>query len=546
MFKGIKLKFNTIIWILFYTVVFALLLKHSYSYLDPDFGWHLKTGQEIITTGEVPSVNYVNYTLSDQAWVDHEWLANALTYWIFTNCGYLVLNLIFALIPLLTLILLNRFIIKEYTKEKTNLWLFILMEVVGLIAFIPHFGIRLQEISFLCVFLLSLILYYYNQNKKWPILLWLIPLLYFWANTHGGFLVAWVILFLFFAAKMTEYLLHRLRSGKFLDFQNVMTLPQIRNYILISLGALATTFFTPYGLKLYAFFGTYTNTFYFDHILEWLPQWSYPYIYWQCIYIGVIISALIIYFTYLFQKNSKRKLDLWQMGIIVGFTILAIKSRRHFPLLFIIATPWLLAFITEFLAIKAVEFKYFKYNLANILVKTFLILCFILVPLNILISTDFVKDPFTSFCEDKYSDNGKVTLFPCRATEIIKSDARYQNLKLLNNFGWGGYLIWTWPGKQLFIDGRLPQANYEGKSLLEEYWNFFNEGETEKHLNKHQIKMVLLYNAQPKKLSWFEKNFLFMNEATFNQPDQLKKYLDEHSAWKAVYTDNIATVYVQQ
>ncbi|PJA10525.1 hypothetical protein COX68_00270, partial [Candidatus Falkowbacteria bacterium CG_4_10_14_0_2_um_filter_41_15] len=87
--KVFPLKFKTIIWALFYILIFALLLKHSYAYLDPDFGWHLKTGQEIITTGQVPSINYVNYTLLGESWVDHEWLANAAVYWIFTNWGYL-------------------------------------------------------------------------------------------------------------------------------------------------------------------------------------------------------------------------------------------------------------------------------------------------------------------------------------------------------------------------------------------------------------------------------------------------------------------------
>ena len=545
--KVFPLKFKTIIWALFYILIFALLLKHSYAYLDPDFGWHLKTGQEIITTGQVPSINYVNYTLLGESWVDHEWLANAAVYWIFTNWGYLAVNIIFALIPLLTLILLNRFITKEYTKDKTNVWLFILIELGGLMAFIPHFGVRMQEITFLSVLLLSLILYHYNRNKNWTGLLWLLPLFYFWANAHGGFLIGWIILGLFALAKITEYLLHKFRPWNFMDFKDVLTLTQIRNYILVALGALTTTFLTPYGLKLYEFFQTYTNTFYFDHILEWLPQWSYPYVYWQCLFICLTISALAIHLYYIGKKNPNRKLNLWQIGIIIGFTILAIKSRRHFPLLFIVATPWLLAFITEFLEIKAVGFKYFKNKVVNILINTFLFLCFFLVPLNLLITTNFIKDPFNSFCENKYSATGKNFLFPCKAIKILRTDPNYNQLKLYNNFGWGGFLIWTWPEKQLFIDGRMPQANYAERSILEEYSDFFEKNQSEFYLNKHEIKAVLLSDDnRPVKLNWFEKNFLFMNEADFNSKNLLKEYLNQSSEWKLIYTDNIAKVYVQK
>ncbi|MEI7620709.1 MAG: hypothetical protein WCJ57_04045 [Candidatus Falkowbacteria bacterium] len=545
--KILSLKFSTIIWILFYILIFALLLKHSFSYLDPDFGWHLKTGEEIVKTGQVPSINYINYTLSNQPWVDHEWLANASIYWVFVNWGYIAINIIFALIPLLALIILNRFIIKEYTKERTNIWLFIIIELAGLMAFIPHFGVRMQEITFFCVLLLSLILYYYNKNKKWTGLLWLLPLFYFWANTHGGFLIGWVILGLFFLAKTTEYLLHRFLPWKFIDFQDVLSLPQIRNYSLIALAGLATTFLTPYGPRLYEFFQTYTNTFYFNYILEWLPQWSYPYVYWQCLFICIVLSALAIDFYNIFKKNPEKKLNLWQIGIVLGFTIMAIKSRRHFPLMFAITTPWLLAFFTDFISIGEVKFKYFKKQIINVFINIFLVLCFAIVPLNILITTDFINNPFNYFCEDKYDINEKKLLYPCKAIATIQSNPDYKDLKLFNTFDWGGFLIWTWPEKQLFIDGRLPQANYEGRSLLEEYWDFSEENQGEKLLEKHQIKSILLRSKQQKiKLNWMEKNFFFMNEADFNQPNYLKEYLKNSPNWKLVYSDNIAEFYVQK
>jgi len=508
----------------------------------------LKTGEEIIKTGQVPTINYVDYTLAGESWVDHEWLANAVIYWVFINWGYLAVNIIFALIPLLTLIFLNRFIIREYTKDKTNLWLFILIELFGLIAFMPHFGVRLQEITFSCVFLLSINLYYYNKQKNWKTLLWLLPIFYFWANTHGGFLIGWIILLLFFLAKITEHLLYKLFPWKFIDFKDILSLTQIRNYILVATGALATTFFTPYGLKLYEFFGTYTNTFYFNYILEWLPQWSYPYIYWQCAYLCLAISLLAINLYEICKKNSTKKLNIWQFGITLGFIILAIKSRRHFPLMFIISAPWLIAFITEYLGIKAINFKYFKNRVITIIINTFLVLCFLFVSANVIVTTNFVRDPFNSFCENKYSPNKTNFLFPCQAIKTIRDNPEYRDLKLFNNFGWGGFLIWTWPTKQLFIDGRLPQVNYEGRSLLEEYWDFFSEGKSQIYLEKHQIKMVLLYNDnRPVIFNWFERNFLFMKESDFNdKKNYLQEYLDHDSKWELIYTDDLSKVYVQK
>jgi hypothetical protein len=281
--------------------------------------------------------------------------------------------------------------------------------------------------------------------------------------------------------------------------------------------------------------------------LEWLPQWNYPYVYWQCAYICLIISALTINFYYIFKKNSRQKLNLWQIGIVIGFAILAIKSRRHFPLMFIITAPWLLNFITDFFEIKATKFHYLKNKTINVLINVFLVGCFIIVPLNILVTTNFVPNPFNSFCENQYSPNQKSFIFPCQAIEIMKSNPAYRDLKLFSNFGWGGFLIWNWPEKQLFIDGRMPQADYEGRSLLEEYWDFFNDDQSEFYLNKHQIKMVLLYDSSRlTKLNWLEKKFLFMNEADFNKKGPLKEYLDNSPEWKLIYSDDISKIYVRQ
>ena len=59
--------------------------------------------------------------------------------------------------------------------------------------------------------------------------------------------------------------------------------------------------------------------------------------------------------------------------------------------------------------------------------------------------------------------------------------------------------------------------------------------------------MVLLYeDTNLTKLSWWEKNFLFMNEAEFNQKNTLKEYLTNSPKWKLIYADNIAAVYIKK
>ena len=74
-----KIPFKAVFWIFFYFFIFCLLLRNGFSYLDPDFGWHLQVGKEIALSAQGPSQNIYNYTYTG-TWVDHEWLSN---YFIF-------------------------------------------------------------------------------------------------------------------------------------------------------------------------------------------------------------------------------------------------------------------------------------------------------------------------------------------------------------------------------------------------------------------------------------------------------------------------------
>src|SRR6056297_2408799 len=92
-----KNAFPKFIWFFFYLFLFVFFLFNSFSYLDPDLGWHLRVGQEIRETVSVPQINHYNYTIEGQGWVDHEWLLDAFVSWVYDSWGYIVLSIFFAL-----------------------------------------------------------------------------------------------------------------------------------------------------------------------------------------------------------------------------------------------------------------------------------------------------------------------------------------------------------------------------------------------------------------------------------------------------------------
>ena len=103
-----KINWKILFLMLFYILAFLLLLRSSYSYLDPDLGWHLKAGEEIVLNKDVPRENFYNYTFTG-SWVDHEWLSDWASFKVYSNFGYLSLSLIFSLIIVFSLIILSIF-----------------------------------------------------------------------------------------------------------------------------------------------------------------------------------------------------------------------------------------------------------------------------------------------------------------------------------------------------------------------------------------------------------------------------------------------------
>src|ERR1043166_3191736 len=51
---------------------------------DPDFYWHLKTGQYLIDTKSIPAVDMFSWTRFGSEWVTHEWLSEVIMYAVFT------------------------------------------------------------------------------------------------------------------------------------------------------------------------------------------------------------------------------------------------------------------------------------------------------------------------------------------------------------------------------------------------------------------------------------------------------------------------------
>lgn len=536
--KGHKI-FKLSIIICFFLFVFSYLMHNSFTYLDHDLGWHLKVGEEIVKNGAVPEFEKYNYTLEGRSWVDHEWASNALIYLIFNKLNYIYLSMFFALVVIILLVLQMLFVRKYY---KDSFVFLACAQYFGLLAMAPHLGVRVQEFSLVFLFIIIMVLNHFSKFQNWKYLLVLLPVFAIWANLHPGFLIGLFILCLYWAVKILELMIGKRQPFSFIRFNfndpvGKKSLAILAVFIFFSF---CSTLITPYGYKLFLFLTKFQNDYYLKAISEWLPFYSYPVQYKQLVYSALVACALIISLFFNVKRDQNRlslKINLWHLSLSVLFLYLSMKSKRHFPLLFVASLPFLLDFYTRNFAR---DFKRFSWLKSSRIIRFYLFAAMLLVASDKLLHANFAKDPFNNrlFCRE----------FPCKAVSFIKDQDQYSSYRIFNNYDWGGYSIWMWPDKQLFIDGRMPMYEFNGHTLLEEYHEFFHKNaDYAGKLNEYGIEMVMLRNYPPPKFKkWEMLLFGIKDKDTKKRDDHLKNYLLTAKNWKLIYNDNISDIFVKQ
>lgn len=230
-------------------VVAALLVIVAQTSADTDLWGHVRFGQDIIATGQVPVVDDYSFT-TDQRWINHEWLAEVAmgaAYDAAGPIGLVMLKLALAITALLVIGIPLR-------DRLPNLWLRTALIVFTIVAGVaPLTGtMRPQVFSLVCFSVLMVVLTF---AKAAPRVLWCLPVLFaLWVNLHGGWIVGLGVLGVWSAAR-------------YIDTPD--TEWRQRLVFVGSLSA-AATLLNPYGAGLWMFVATTVGVERAD-IVEWHP-----------------------------------------------------------------------------------------------------------------------------------------------------------------------------------------------------------------------------------------------------------------------------------
>jgi hypothetical protein len=147
---------------------------------DPDFFWHVKAGELIVTTASLPSVDPFSFTWAGRQWIPHEWLGEAILFLVDRAGGWTALQLVWSFLAGTLVATIGVTLVRRRVSAGSA----IAALVVGGLVILPYVTLRPQIFSWLFIAVLIAILLALTPTRRW--LLFAIPVLFVvWVNVHG-------------------------------------------------------------------------------------------------------------------------------------------------------------------------------------------------------------------------------------------------------------------------------------------------------------------------------------------------------------------------
>lgn len=448
--------------------------------LDPDTWWHITVGQHILSTHSWPWSDTFSWTVTGAPWIAYEWLGEVAIGAAASVAGLRsALLLLAALAGVLIVLLYSYATLKCGSRKAAFAACAVVTPVLG-----AFFTLRPQ--LFGAIFLVATLIIVERFREGHERALWLLPPLFLaWVNTHGSFVLGFFVLGVAWLCGQISFSAGGLFSERWRKRQGVQLL-------LAILASALMLPITPYGTRLAAYPLTMvlSQPVNLRVIEEWLPLGPN-------LFIGKYFIAILV-LLFLALLIERPRFQLQDFALAAAGAVAACIHLR-FLLLFVIFTIplWSTLFARW---IPAYRSDHDHPVLNGALMASIAI--------------------------------GLVWLFPSQRDLDRKVDAKYPRAavgylanhgvrgRLFNEYGWGGYLIWSHPAQsKVFIDGRADVYEYSG--VLTDYMHIVRlEPGALRLLDRYEIETCLIPQDSP-----------------------LATVLDALPGWDRVYADQLAVVY---
>jgi len=444
-------------------VIFLVFAASLFKIADLDFWWHLKTGQITLEQKQFQRTEIYSFTAAGREYIDHEWLFQVVMFWFYSKfgpAGAIVLKCaIFSLIYVLTT--------KYLLQQASSPFLIFAIQILSICGGMPRMIERPEIFTALFFITTFLIVDYSLRNHKRAILMFLPPLFVIWSNFHAAVILGLVLLGIFAAGLVLEFLMKREQYPTYYN----SSLKDLGVIVLLLVVCAVASGLNPYGYRVL------TVPFELTSIInsgilnndEWKKPspFTLPF-YYLCVLFGFAVALL-----------NFRRLSVIHFLLMGFFAYISMKYIRNTGMF-----CWFLPlFVAPYVKNLSQQYKLQIQIAAALMLASLIYLTTIAFPFE--------------------RGIGIASYFP----QHISSFTKQQNLQgnMLNSYAFGGYLIWSlYPERKIFIDGRnevyLPLLQKIVKSRADNrQWNQL--------LNEYQIDYALLsYVDDLEKVTYMHPN----------------------------------------
>ena len=423
---------------------------------DLDMWWHLKTGEIVWTTHTIPVTDLFSYTTNHHASIPQEWLAQTAMYGAYRLGGLSGLMLWHCILT--SILLVAGFLLCSLYSGNSKvgfagamaIWLF---ATIGI-------AIRPQMIGYLLL-IVELILIHLGRTRNPRWFFCLPPLFALWVNCHGSFFLGLLVAGAFVFASFFNFQAGSLVARSW-D-------PRCRRMLVWAFVlSVAALFLNPVGISqiLYP-----VNTLLHQPLgLSSVDEWkATPFSDAR----GVALLAVI--FSILLLPILRRADLYWdELVLLLAGAWLALNHERMLFVFGILAAPILSRQLSTY-------WEGYRADQDRIWPNAVVIGIALLVSVWVFPSPQFLAGQV-----EKQS--------PVKAVEFMR--AHHISGRMLNDYGFGGYLIWAAPEYPVFVDGRADVFEWSG--VFADYANWVTlQTDPNELLDKYKIDFCLLTRDAP-------------------------------------------------
>jgi hypothetical protein len=428
---------------------------------DPDYFWHLKTGELIVEDLAVPVTDPFSFTKEGEHWVAHEWLSEAVIYGAVSAGGYGLALALFASVALGGLLLSYRTSLTLGVSRNAALIFFVWAGVMTS----RYWTVRPQVFTWLlfAAFIAICLEHKSGRGNR----LWLLPVIaVVWANLHLGVMFGLAVVGVYAVSQTVE---------RYAWKQRVDLKP-----IYVTLGAcVLATLLNPNPLELLLYPLQYIEPG--NTNVELIAEWQSPDFH-ELSFLPLALAMLSLVAMGVFGR--RRDLFLPLLVLLFGFlTLQSVRNQPLFAIVFVLVGSQRASELWGWASAAVQQARPRPHSTLNwLLVGVF----------TALIAAFVAGAPTQQLRSQPLLDRGSV-YYPQAGAHFLRDN--YPEARMLNHYDWGGYLINELYPRKVFIDGR---SDFYGPELMNDFLTLDTLAPGwEDVLAKHDIEVVLIKDGSP-------------------------------------------------